>query len=337
MKILYAIQGTGNGHISRALEIIPHLKRKGELDLLISGTSFDLKLPYEIKFKLNGLSFVFGKQGGVDIWNTYLKMNSLRLLREINSLPIEKYDLVISDFEPVSSWACNKINKPCIGLSNQVASLSPFAPKPKHKDVFGKFVLQHYAPTAPNFGFHFINYSENIFTPVIRRQVRELNTQNKGHYTVYLPSYDDERIIKNLKRFKDVEWQVFSKHNKKPERIKNISIKPINSDLFLKSLANAEGIICNAGFGATSEALFLEKKLLVIPMKTQYEQHCNAAVLNSMGVSVMKSLKKKHAHKIESWLEDKNIVRVNYPNITSEIVEKIMDAHTALKYINVRA
>ena len=34
MKILYAIQGTGNGHISRAREIIPLLQKYGELDIL---------------------------------------------------------------------------------------------------------------------------------------------------------------------------------------------------------------------------------------------------------------------------------------------------------------
>jgi UDP:flavonoid glycosyltransferase YjiC (YdhE family) len=32
MKILYAIQGTGNGHIARAFDVIPHLKRHGEVD-----------------------------------------------------------------------------------------------------------------------------------------------------------------------------------------------------------------------------------------------------------------------------------------------------------------
>ncbi len=37
MRILYAIQGTGNGHLTRAKEIIPMLQQKGELDILVSG------------------------------------------------------------------------------------------------------------------------------------------------------------------------------------------------------------------------------------------------------------------------------------------------------------
>ncbi|MEP7169619.1 MAG: glycosyltransferase family protein, partial [Bacteroidota bacterium] len=208
-----------------------------------------------------------------------------------------------------------------------VATLHPLAPKPKSADFIGRMVLEHYAPTMFNYGYHFKSLDKNIFTPVIRKQVRELNISNKGHYTVYLPSYNDERIIKNLKRFKDVEWQVFSKHNEKKITQRNIHIQPLNNELFLKSMASSAGVLCNAGFGTTSEALFLNKKLLVIPMKTQYEQHCNAAMLKDMGVTVVKKLKKKHADKIEAWLDDKRTVKVNYPDITEKIIDIIIENH----------
>ena len=49
MKILYAIQGTGNGHLSRARDIIPVLQQKGELDILVSGIQADVDLPYPVK------------------------------------------------------------------------------------------------------------------------------------------------------------------------------------------------------------------------------------------------------------------------------------------------
>ncbi|NDB36263.1 MAG: glycosyl transferase, partial [Flavobacteriia bacterium] len=38
MKILYAIQGTGNGHISRAIALVPEFQKLVEVDVLISGT-----------------------------------------------------------------------------------------------------------------------------------------------------------------------------------------------------------------------------------------------------------------------------------------------------------
>src|ERR1700712_4126589 len=104
MKIPYAIQGTGNGHLSRARDIIPLLLQKGEVDILISGIQADIDLPYPVRYRFKGLGFIFGKKGGVDLMETYKKGNIRRLLSEINSLPIESYDLVISDFEPVSAW-----------------------------------------------------------------------------------------------------------------------------------------------------------------------------------------------------------------------------------------
>ena len=70
MKILYAIQGTGNGHISRAREIVPLLQAYGDLDILISGTQADVKLTQAIKYQLHGFSFVFGKNGGVNHFKT---------------------------------------------------------------------------------------------------------------------------------------------------------------------------------------------------------------------------------------------------------------------------
>jgi len=112
MKILYAIQGTGNGHISRARDIIPFLEEKGQLDVLISGTEADVELGYPVKFALKGMSFVFGKKGGVDLAATYKKAKLKRFYREIKSLHVNDYDIVISDFEPVSAWACRLQKNP---------------------------------------------------------------------------------------------------------------------------------------------------------------------------------------------------------------------------------
>ena len=83
MRILFAIQGTGNGHISRAREIVPFLQQHGELDVLISGTQADVQLNYPLTYRFHGFSYVFGKKGSVDHWSTYRSMNLHRLLRDI--------------------------------------------------------------------------------------------------------------------------------------------------------------------------------------------------------------------------------------------------------------
>jgi uncharacterized protein (TIGR00661 family) len=324
MKILYAIQGTGNGHLSRAREIIPILQRKGELDLLISGTQADVDLPHPVKYRFKGLCFIFGKKGGVDVMATYRKSNLKRLFEEIKSLPVENYDLVINDFEPVSAWACRRKHKHCVGLSHQAAVIDKNAPKPKKKDLLGKAILHNYAPVSVSYGFHFENYSEEIFTPVIRSEIRNPLAEIKPHYTVYLPAYSDKRIIRVLSEIKNIEWQVFSKHNKEIYQKGNLYIRPIENDAFIKSLISCTGILCGAGFETPAEALFLKKKLLVIPMKGQYEQQCNAAALDNLGVPVLKSLKDKHLDKIKSWAKSPQSIPVFYPDITEKIIDLVI-------------
>lgn len=327
MKILYAIQGTGNGHVSRARDIIPILQTYGELDLLISGTQVDVDLPYEIKYRFHGLCFVFGKKGGIDYVETYKRSNVKRLFNEIKQLPVHEYDMVICDFEPVSAWACYIKNKPCIGLSHQIAAINKNAPKPSKTDVIGKLVLKYYAPAKYKYGFHFLPYDNNIFTPVIRKEVRDLKPENLGHYTVYLPSYSDKRIIKFLKKYGDVEWQVFSKHTKESHQDGSISISPVSNEVFIKSIEGAAGVFCGAGFETPAEVIYLRKKLIVIPMKGQYEQQCNAAALKMLGFPVLKSLKLKHQKKFEKWLTSNHIIPLDFPNETELIIQTIMENH----------
>ncbi len=66
---------------------------------------------------------------------------------------------------------------------------------------------------------------------------------------------------------------------------------------------------------------------MVIPMKGQYEQQCNAAALQTMNVPVIKSLKKKHLDKIKSWVREKQQITVNYPNTTQRIINMIIKKH----------
>ena len=101
-------------------------------------------------------------------------------------------------------------------------------------------------------------------------------------------------------------------------------------------MAQSAGVLCGAGFETPAEALFMKKKLLVIPMKSQYEQHLNAAALKSMGVPVIKSLKPKHNDTIINWIDNGKVINVNYPDNTREILERILEKHSqpALSLLN---
>ena len=332
MKILFAIQGTGNGHLSRAQDVYPELAKYGEVDVLISGIQADVSVPFPVKYNLYGMSFIFGKRGGVDIIETAKKLKLFKLINDIREFPVENYDLVINDFEPVSAWACKRKKLPCISLSHQCAVLNKNAPKPKKSDPMGKLVLQRYAPVTAEYGFHFKAFAEHIYTPVIRREIRELKPTNNGHYTVYLPAYDDETIVKHLSAFTFAKWEVFSKHNKQPFVAGNVSVRKIDNREFIESMAASAGVFCGAGFEGPAEAMYLGKKVLVIPMQNQIEQHCNAAGAEAMGATVVDSLSEKHYEAIRQWLKTGKYLSVNYPDITADIVAEIMRKHAPSKY-----
>jgi uncharacterized protein (TIGR00661 family) len=308
------------------------LQKKGEVDIVVSGTEADVDPGHPVKYKLKGMSFVFGKHGGIDLVSTYKKANLKRFYNEVKDLPVENYDIVINDFEPVSAWACRLRHKACIGLSHQAAVLNKKSPAPGEKDMIGKSILKNYAPVTDKFGFHFKAYDKKIFTPVIRDEIRNAGNEKLPHYTVYLPAYDDKGIIKVLAKIKDIEWQVFSKHTKKSCLEKNISICPITNDGFIKSLVTCTGVLCGAGFETPAEALFLKKKLMVIPMKGQYEQQCNAAALKKMGIPVLKKLKISNVDKIIDWVKNGEIIRVDYPNITQKVVDEVFNKNAAVPY-----
>lgn len=327
MKILFAIQGTGNGHLSRARDVYPELVKHGDVDVLVSGIQGDVAVSFPVKYKLYGMSFIFGKNGGIDVWDTAKKMKLFRLLRDIRTLPVEQYDLVINDFEPISAWACKRKGVPCVSLSHQYAVLHPAAPKPEKDDLVGRLVLQRYAPVIAGYGFHFKAYGENIYTPVIRREIRELKPTNKGHYTVYLPAYSDETIVKHLSQFPEAQWQVFSKHNKQPFVSGNVTLNKIDNQAFVESMASSAGVLCGAGFEGPAEAIYLGKKVLVIPMLVQYEQQCNAAGAASMGASVIKTLDTPYYDTIRKWLAEGEPLHADYPDMTAGIVEHVVRTH----------
>ena len=326
MKILYAIQGTGNGHLSRALDVVPLLRARCScLDVLVSGPPADLPLPFDLQYRAHGMGFVFGKKGGINFVKTFLQFNSAKFLHEVRHLPVESYDLVISDFEPVSSWACKLREVPCVALSHQSAVLHAAAPRPDQENPAGRAVLRHYAPSTAQYGFHFQSYAPGIFTPVIRQQVRELSPVNEGHYTVYLPAYEEEILVERLRYLShSVRWEVFSKHSRVPAQYGNVRVWPVSGPAFLDSLARSAGVLCGAGFETPAEALYLDKKLLVMPMKQQYEQQCNAAALAKMGVPVIKNFKDKNLDRVDQWLHRAETVPVEYPDQTGAVIDQLL-------------
>lgn len=324
MKILYAIQGTGNGHISRAREIVPLLQQHGEVDLLISGTQADVKLTQEVKYQMHGFSFIFGKRGGVDHFQTWKDMDLPRFVKDMGRIPLKSYNLILNDFEPVTAWACKRQRIASVGISHQASFQSSKVPKPKSID-WAQLVMKYYAPATNYVGFHFDRYDDFIYTPVIRAEIRNIAVSNLGHYTVYLPAMDDRLIVPLLKLLPNVKWDVFSKHTTFSYLDGNVNVQPVNNERFNQSLASCEGLLTGGGFEGPSEALYMGKKLLVAPMKFQYEQQCNAYALKQFGLPVIWGSNKNWLPVIKAWVDNPQKHKFFFPDETAAVIDKVVN------------
>lgn len=324
MRILYGIQGTGHGHISRAREILPLLSEEADVDVLISGYNCQMKLENIHVMNRRGLSLAYDSKGSVSYLQTALKLNPIRFLKDVKTLSITSYDLIISDYEPVSTWAASSAGIPCVGMSHQSAFLSKKSPRPAKQSMFAEQILKRFAPTDHPIGFHFLRYDSFIEPPIIRKQIRELSPYITDHITVYLPAFDHETLASIFRRCGHIKWEIFSPLCDQKYTRGNVTVQPVGNEPFLESLESSTGVLTSAGFETCAEAMYLGKKLMVVPIRNQYEQLCNAAALSKMGVPVAYKLGKEFISTVTGWVNSSNIVALPEIADTEKITANLL-------------
>lgn len=323
MKILYAVQRTGNGHIARAQEIIPILQKYGDVEVIASGSNAQLAPGFDIHYSYQGISLFYNKSGRLSLLKSFFKNNYMSYIKAVLSFPIRKYDLIINDFEPVSAWAAKLKGGNIISLSHQAALFFDETPVPKRRDWLAYLIIKCYAPCKVKYGFHFKSYHKDIFQPFIRSKIKNLHPTVDEKYLVYLPSYSDDKIFRTLSKI-NTRWVVFSKHTKIAYRRGNCHFNPIDEELFLMHLESCKGVLCNAGFELPSEAMYLKKKLFVIPIRLQLEQEYNALAALELGARKSKKLK---LELIRDWVTQNQEINFEPCINTNEVMDSIIKKH----------
>lgn len=333
MKIFYAIQATGNGHISRAQQIYPYLKEFGEVDFFLSGNNANLDYNLPIKYKSNGCSLHYSKCGGLNYGDILKNVKPYEIYRDARSLPLEKYDIIINDFDIVTALSCKLKKLPSVQMGHQASFQSNATPRPEQKSVIGETILKHFAKATNHIGFHFQSYDSFILPPIIKKEF--LNTEPKDckHVTVYLPSFQKHCLLETFHKLLHIQFDWFLDGIESIRIENNITYYPINQDLFNKSLLNCHGLITGGGFETPAEALYLGKKLISIPIKKHYEQQCNAAALKKLGVIVLNEVDDTFSDIIEKWYLTENANPKISANNIRETLQLLIDTYPAKKPI----
>lgn len=260
----------------------------------------------------------------------FVKNSILKAKKDAASLPVEKYDLIINDFDYITALACKTKKVRSIQFGHQASFMSAKTPRPYTQSLIGEFILKNYAKANHYVGLHFDRYDTHIFPPVIKDRIRNCQPQDLGHITVYLPSYEKECLRKHFLELKDVKFQYFTHDVNTPMVEKNIEYFPISNEGFTNSLINCHGIVTGGGFETPAEALFLKKKLMSIPIRNHYEQNCNSAALAKLGITVLPDIDPlSWTEQLKTWLATPAIEFEQQANNIEATLEHIIQLNEA--------
>lgn len=299
MRILYGVQATGQGHISRARALAEALaQHKVEVTWLFSGRPreqlFDMELFGDFEHR-QGLSFVT-EAGRLRYRKTALSNNLTGFRRDVSSLDLDPYDLIVTDYEPITAWAGRNRGRQVIGIGHQYA-FGPNTPV-EGASLVQRGIMHRFAPVDRPVGLHWAAFDVNVLPPILDLPPL-IDLPAGDHIMVYLPFEDQHRVTQWLHRFPDHRFLQYA-NGLQDDESGNVSVRAASIKGFKRDLASCRGVICNCGFELISECLQWHKPILTRPLAGQMEQLSNARALESLGyASVMRNIDDQHtAH----WL-----------------------------------
>jgi uncharacterized protein (TIGR00661 family) len=323
MKILFGVQGTGNGHISRSRELVRKLKEDGhDLEVVISGRKeeelreIEIFKPYRV---LKGLTLVTYR-GRMNYIETMFQLDFARLMSDVLTLQTTGFDLVITDFEPVTSMAARIKGLPSIGFGHQYAF--PFRIPIARGSMFEKYTLMNFAPARYNAGLHWHHFNQPIFPPVIPETLyrAERPPEDPRKILVYLPFEEVEDVEAFVKPFEEYRFYIYGKVRKDRDA-GHLHFRGYSREGFLRDLLECGGVVCNAGFELPGEALHLGKKLLLRPLDGQIEQESNALAMVELHYGM--AMHRLDPDVLSHWLGSPGIRPLNYRKTVDYIAEWI--------------
>lgn len=318
VRILYGVAGEGMGHAIRSKPIIEHLIKKNKLIIVTSRKPYDfLKKNFNNVYDIHGLHLNY-KNNKVQNMKTFfsnmykLPKGSYYSIKKLMKLIKEfKPEVLISDFEPFTHLVSRLYQIPLISIDNMhvMTNCKIKIPKRYYKDYLAaRVIVKSFVSKADYFLINTFFYPKvkkkntYLFPPILRPEILKAKTLKGNHIMVYQTSKTDKRLMKSLSKI-DEKFIVYNFDYDK--KLKNVILKKFDEKEFVDDLASCKAFIVNGGFTAISEAVYLGKPVLSVPIKKQFEQILNAIFIDELGYGEFhKKLKVKSIEKFISNIDD---------------------------------
>ena len=323
MRILYGVQTTGRGHITRARPMVAALKARGhDVHILFSGPPLDPEwldpvfTPYTTR---RGLTFVT-RSGRISHLATMLQLRFGEMERDIYAFDTTGLDLIVTDYEPISARIGWLRDIPSIGIGHLYAFAHRNVPV-AGLNLFNRMVMRCFAPASIPLGMHWHHFDRPILPPTVSLEELGQPASHGGHILVYMPFESITEVVRTLNAVRGHRFRFYCRVSA-PREEGNVELRPLNREAFVADLVGCRGVIANTGFTFISEALHLGKKILTKPLTQQTEQESNALALKRLGLATV--VHRLTAGAVADWAKQPDPPPANYPDVLAAVADWIL-------------
>jgi uncharacterized protein (TIGR00661 family) len=300
VRIVYGVQSTGKGHLSRFLGLLPLFQRDGhELLVVVTGRwnppGYFLDALAGTRFRrFPGLPMIADGVGGISKRGT-VKAFATRLPGLFNSFRkahrwISAFDpdLIVSDFDPVTGSPFVAPGTFKVGIGNHFTSarrdLEP--PPGLRRERFNIRVVEKLITSGldARIGCHFYPLDDECFPPILRPETLAMTPETGDHLVVYhaFPGLIPP-VLAYAERHPGTPIILYG-YETKPRGLPGTVRLERDAGRFLRDLATCKAFVGTAGFQSVAEAFYFGKRIVVQPIEGHYEQKWNAAQLELHGM-----------------------------------------------------
>jgi uncharacterized protein (TIGR00661 family) len=207
-------------------------------------------------------------------------------------------DVTLTDFSGFACYAKLVTHCPVISIDHQHVIDRFHHPAEVTEGFWGNFAVARATVTAKTPGcdrflvtsFYFphpragTESSTHLTGPLLRPELIRSTVSQGEHVLVYQTAPGDSALLETLHSLPEVPFRVYGAGA--PLQRRNEELLPFDEATFLADLASARAVVSNGGFSALSEAIYLSKPVLSIPVAHQGEQQLNAAWLSRLGLGM---------------------------------------------------
>lgn len=230
-------------------------------------------------------------------------------------------DLLITDFELFSSRAAQRIGLPTVSFNHQQVVTEMDYDLPVRcwpAAALAAATIRWVAPADPeqvlltSFFFAPLKHPARttLVPPIIRPAVQRRTPSSGDHVLVYYNHPDGASHVIDTLQQVDASFIMYcSDPPDTARRHANVQVKSPSLSGFLDDLTTSNAVICTAGFTLISEALYLNKPLLVAPNQGIFEQTLNALFLEREGLGRAVLDRPLAAHDVKDFLKHRHSYR----------------------------